>query len=63
MSEAVTTRQQELAGKYRPYPEYKDSGVEWVGDMPRHWQSKPAFAVVMDECIKNSDGAETQGNF
>ena len=45
--------------KYQLYPEYKDSGVEWVGDMPRHWQSKPAFAVVMDECIKNSDGAES----
>lgn len=45
--------------KYQLYPEYKDSGVEWVGDMPRHWQSKPAFAVVMDECIKNSAGAES----
>lgn len=37
MSEAVTTRQQELAGKYRPYPEYKDSGVVWLGDVPEHW--------------------------
>ncbi|MFM5172015.1 restriction endonuclease subunit S [Aeromonas veronii] len=45
--------------KYQLYPEYKDSGVEWVGDMPRHWQSKPAFAVVTDECIKNSAGAES----
>lgn len=59
MSEAVATQQQELAGKYPPYLEYKDSGVEWVGDIPCHWQSKPAFAVVMDECIKNSDGAES----
>ncbi|KIQ77523.1 hypothetical protein RW26_20535 [Aeromonas sp. L_1B5_3] len=24
-------------GKYKPYPEYKDSGVEWLGDMPSHW--------------------------
>ncbi|MDT7309187.1 restriction endonuclease subunit S [Citrobacter freundii] len=46
-------------GKYQPYPEYKDSGVEWVGDMPHHWQTKPAFAAVMDQCIKNSDGAES----
>ena len=37
MSEAVTTRQQELAGKYRPYPDYKDSGVVWLGDMPSYW--------------------------
>ena len=20
-----------------PYPEYKESGVEWIGEMPRHW--------------------------
>ena len=23
--------------KYRAYPEYKDSGVEWLGDVPEHW--------------------------
>jgi type I restriction enzyme S subunit len=23
--------------KYRAYPEYKDSGVEWLGDIPKHW--------------------------
>ncbi|HHO0808873.1 TPA: restriction endonuclease subunit S [Aeromonas hydrophila] len=48
MSEVVTTRQQELAGKYRPYPEYKDSGVEWLGGIPNHWisvQSRRLFAL------------------
>ncbi len=24
-------------GKYKPYPSYKDSGVEWIGDVPEHW--------------------------
>lgn len=23
--------------KYKAYPEYKDSGVEWLGEIPRHW--------------------------
>lgn len=23
--------------KYKAYPEYKDSGVEWLGDIPSHW--------------------------
>lgn len=23
--------------KLKPYPEYKDSGVEWLGKIPRHW--------------------------
>ncbi|RDD49975.1 restriction endonuclease subunit S [Aeromonas sp. ARM81] len=26
-----------MAGKYPPYPEYKDSGVVWLGDVPEHW--------------------------
>ncbi|MGS3162028.1 restriction endonuclease subunit S [Aeromonas caviae] len=39
MSEVVTTSQQGLAGKYKPYPEYKDSGVEWLGDIPTHWST------------------------
>lgn len=37
MSEVVATAQQGLTGKYQPYPEYKDSGVEWLGDVPEHW--------------------------
>jgi type I restriction enzyme, S subunit len=24
-------------GRYRPYPVYKDSGVEWLGEIPAHW--------------------------
>jgi type I restriction enzyme, S subunit len=23
--------------RFRPYPKYKDSGVEWVGEIPAHW--------------------------
>ncbi|EMO4459451.1 TPA: restriction endonuclease subunit S [Pseudomonas aeruginosa] len=23
---------------YKPYPAYKDSGVEWLGKVPEHWQ-------------------------
>ncbi len=23
--------------KYKPYPQYKDSGVEWLGEVPEHW--------------------------
>ena len=28
------------AGRYRPYPAYKDSGVEWLGEIPAHWEVK-----------------------
>jgi len=26
-----------MAGRYKAYSEYKDSGVEWLGDIPRKW--------------------------
>lgn len=26
-----------MAGRYQAYPEYKDSGVEWLGRIPTHW--------------------------
>ncbi|WP_368889391.1 restriction endonuclease subunit S [Morganella morganii] len=25
--------------KYKAYPEYKDSGVEWLGEIPGHWKT------------------------
>ncbi|MFQ1620381.1 restriction endonuclease subunit S [Aeromonas veronii] len=28
-------------GKYQPYPDYKDSGVEWLGVIPPEWQKMP----------------------
>ena len=33
----------------RPYPRYRESGVEWLGDVPEHWevaQLRRRFAVV-----------------
>ena len=24
----------------KSYPVYKDSGVEWLGDVPEHWEIK-----------------------
>ncbi|HUV95474.1 MAG TPA: restriction endonuclease subunit S [Anaerolineae bacterium] len=26
--------------RWQPYPAYKDSGVEWLGKIPLHWQAK-----------------------
>ncbi len=24
--------------RFKPYPAYKDSGVEWLGEIPAHWE-------------------------
>lgn len=29
-----------MSGKYQPYPEYKDSRVEWLGGVPKNWDVK-----------------------
>lgn len=26
--------------KLKPYPEYKDSGVPWLGELPKYWEVK-----------------------
>lgn len=26
--------------EFKPYPEYKDSGIEWLGKLPEHWEVK-----------------------
>ncbi|MFO1432114.1 MAG: restriction endonuclease subunit S [Candidatus Competibacteraceae bacterium] len=28
-----------MTTKYKPYPAYKDSGVEWLGEVPGHWEA------------------------
>lgn len=37
----------------QPYPEYKPSGVDWLGDVPKHWKVKPFFTVAHETKTKN----------
>ncbi|MGO1298170.1 MAG: restriction endonuclease subunit S [Vibrio sp.] len=30
-----------MTGRYKAYPEYKDSGVHWLHDIPAHWTTIP----------------------
>ena len=32
--------------RFKPYPAYKDSGVEWLGGIPAHWEVKPFKALL-----------------
>jgi type I restriction enzyme S subunit len=31
---------------YKPYPAYKDSGVEWIGKVPEHWKVRPIKSLA-----------------
>lgn len=41
--------------KYKAYPEYKDSGVEWLGAIPSHWQLKRLGTQFVERKEKVSD--------
>ena len=30
----------------KPYPAYKDSGVEWLGEIPAHWEVKRLKSIA-----------------
>jgi len=43
--------------RYRPYPKYKDSGVEWLGEVPDEWnivRNKQVFKFIKNSVGENS---------
>lgn len=41
MSGIIEAKTEKGLARYRPYPAYKDSGVEWLGEVPEGWASMP----------------------
>ncbi len=37
------------------YPKYKASGVEWLGEVPEHWNVFPCRNIVQEKTAKNDD--------
>lgn len=46
-----------MTNTLRPYPEYKDSGVHWLGKIPKHWPEKRAkyYFREVDERSQTGD--------
>jgi len=40
LSSEVQERKEMSLRAFKPYPKYKDSGVEWLGKIPTHWEAK-----------------------
>ncbi|MEZ4713130.1 MAG: hypothetical protein R3A44_38425 [Caldilineaceae bacterium] len=38
----------------KPYPAYKDSGVQWLGEVPEHWQQLPGRACYHERKVPNT---------
>jgi type I restriction enzyme S subunit len=43
-----------MIANLQPYPEYKESGLPWLGGIPRHWNSGPGFAAFREKQVKNT---------
>ena len=56
ISEAVTGQIDVRTG--RPYPVYKDSGVEWLQAVPGHWDVRPAKWHLREVDERSVTGAE-----
>ncbi len=37
----------------KPYPEYKDSGLPWLGQVPAHWELRPVFGAFIPNKERN----------
>ncbi|MDI6809463.1 MAG: restriction endonuclease subunit S [Candidatus Eisenbacteria bacterium] len=49
MSEHLQRNQTMRVRLVNPYPKYKPSGVDWLGEIPAHWEVKPLkFSVRMN---------------
>jgi type I restriction enzyme S subunit len=46
---------------YKRYPEYRDSGIEWLGEVPRHWTVAPVYARYAVELGKMLDAKRITG--
>lgn len=47
--EATTTKV-----TFQKYPAYKDSGVEWLGEIPEHWENVPGLRFIYENKSKNT---------
>lgn len=52
----MKTAQIKLSNGFTPYPEYKDSGIEWIGKIPKEWNIMPLRSVAIENEERNYDG-------
>ena len=48
--------------RFKPYPDYTNSGVEWLGAIPAHWEVAPVYARFEVALGKMLDSKHIGGN-
>jgi type I restriction enzyme S subunit len=49
--------------RFKPYPAYKDSGIEWLGEIPESWDLAPIYARYEVALGKMLDAKRVTGEF
>jgi type I restriction enzyme S subunit len=60
VSEVLRTLRAEPLRRFKPYPAYKDSGVEWLGEIPTHWEVKRLKTLASVQ-LSNVDKKSVEG--
>lgn len=42
-----------MVGKYNSYGDYKESGIDWLGQVPKHWSVKSLKSILAERKEKN----------
>ncbi len=56
MSGVARRSGEEPRRRFKPYAAYKDSGVDWLGEIPAHWEVKPIRALARSGYKTFTDG-------
>ena len=48
-----------MSADLKPYPVYKHSGIEWLGEVPERWEVKRGKALFRCVNVRSSNGEET----
>lgn len=57
MSEDTAVQSTKLKRRWKPYPEYKNPGIEWLQEVPTHWEVsvlKRAFNVQLGKMLQST---------
>lgn len=60
MTEVIGRVGQQRPRRFPPYPEYKESGVDWLRDVPAHWEMKRLKTVATVQ-LSNVDKHSEEG--
>ena len=61
MTEGTDRKEEARPRRFRPYPEYRDSGIESLGEIPAHWDVRRLKTLASVQQLSNVDKKTVEG--